>query len=270
MRFPFGARLVGAGLVCWLICLPNAAAAAAFDWNLYGQLLARHAIPNMVIDGYRLNAVDYQALAQEKEEAGSPYQQLLAQLAAFDPDKELESREEKIAFWLNAYNLGAIKTILDHWPVDSIRSWKIAWFGMPWGKLVINIGGRDYSLDEIEHAVLMDRLGEPRAHFGLTCASLSCPQLRREPYLPERLWAQLEDQGKGFLNDPKKGVAVDRERGVVRISKIFDWSKDDFEAAGGPIAFLTPYLDPPERDYLAQGGYKVEFLEYDWKLNAAR
>jgi len=128
---------------------------ASFDYNHYELILNHHAKLNVSIDGILVTAVDYSALAKETGQQNSEYSTLLKYLASFNPDT-IGSREDKMAFWINVYNIAAIKTIVDHYPVDSIRSKKINWLGLPWNRKVITVGGKEYALGQIENDILLD------------------------------------------------------------------------------------------------------------------
>ncbi|RME33215.1 MAG: DUF547 domain-containing protein, partial [Deltaproteobacteria bacterium] len=128
-----------------LLLSPPFAGAAAFDFSPWGRLLERHLSENRVIHAIPANTLDYQALADEASRTDGDWQTLLRQLAAFDPGT-IRDRNERMAFWINVYNIAAVKTILDHWPVDSIRSRSINWLKSPWKTEIITVGGRRYSL----------------------------------------------------------------------------------------------------------------------------
>ena len=254
-------------MVGFLVCIPMLASGTDFSYGTYEAVLKRHVRTGVIIDGIRLSAVDYDALAQEAKRSGSDYSRLLKELSAFDPTS-LKSREEKIAFWVNAYNIGAIKTIVDHYPVDSIRSKRINWLGQPWGRKVIVIGGREYSLAQIENDILLDGFKELRIHFGINCASVSCVNLLPVPYRATTLYTQLEEQGRLFLADRKKGLLIDRNNKVVSLSQVFKFDKTHFDSLGnGALSFIKPYLPAADRAAIDAGGLKIDYLEYDWKAN---
>ncbi len=184
------------------------------------------------------------------------FPQVVGQLAAF-PVKSLKTREEKLAFYINAYNILAIKTVLDHWPVESIKD--AGNLVRPvWKRVAGELGGKPVRLDNIEAG--LRKLGEPRIHMAIVCASKSCPDLRHEPYVAARLDGQLADAAATFLNNTGKGLRL--ENGTIRVSKIFDWFGSDFQAAGGVAAFLARYHPALPADA------KIEAdLPYDWSLN---
>jgi hypothetical protein len=112
-------------------------------------------------------------------------------------------------------------------------------------------------------------MGDPRIHGAIVCASVSCPALRREAFDAARLDAQLDDQMRRFLASPGKGLRVDAAGGSVHLSRIFDWFDEDFEAAGGALAFAARYAPEPARAWLAaHPDARVRWLPYDWSLNS--
>jgi len=233
------------------LMLPASAQAVEPDWQGYERILSSH-VSEGVRDGVTLATVDYPAI---KKDADWP--KLLRQLAVFDPTR-LESREERLAFYINAYNILAIKVVLDHWPVKSIKD-AGSWLSPVWKKSAGTLGGKTFSLDEIEHEILR-AMGEPRIHFAIVCASISCPDLRTEPFTAVKLDAQLNDQTNRFLANPAKGKQKNT-KGILA-SKIFDWFEKDFEPAGGVAAFIHQYR-PDIHGHASVIGY----LPYNWKLN---
>lgn len=230
-------------LGCAAIIAAAPAYAAEPDWGDYARLLERH-----VREDGAANRVDYAALRHELV-----FERVVEQLAAFPPER-LASREERLAFYVNAYNILAIKVVLDHWPLQSIRD-AGSLLRPVWRRPAGVVGGRTVTLDEIEHGLLR-ALGEPRIHIAIVCASMSCPDLRREPYTA----AQLDDQVRRFLNHTVKGLRV--EDGRIRTSRISGWFAPDFEPAGGVEAFVRRY-----RTDLPAGHPLHTDLPYDWSLN---
>jgi len=240
---------------------------ASFDYNHYESILNHYAKLNVLIDGVLVTAVVYSALAKETGKQNSEYSTLLKYLASFNPDT-IGSREDKMAFWINVYNIAAIKTIVDHYPVDSIRSKKINWLGLPWNRKVITVGGKEYALSEIENDILLDTFKDLRIHFGINCASVSCVNLAQEPYRGSTLFKQLEEQGRRFLADQQKGVRADREKKIIYLSQVFKFDKNHFdEFAGGAINFILPYLRSEDREFVKKEKLTIEYLDYNWKSN---
>lgn len=238
------------GVMTLAVVLLSPNPAQADDWDLLDAVLAQYVKP-VQRAGIRFHGVDYEALALDPR-----YRQLISQIEGSQP-AALRSSDERLAFYINAYNVYAIKMVIDNMPMDSIRD-AGSLFTPVWKKTVGTIAGEPVTLDQIEHAILRS-MGEPRIHFAIVCASLSCPNLRREAYRAEKLEQQLEDQTKMFLQDDTKGVELDGSR--ARFSQIFDWFEEDFDVAGGVEAFVRRYRDLPEPLRWRAN------LPYDWDLN---
>lgn len=253
--------------LCFIAGAPTPARGADFTYAQYEELLKRYVRPDVNIAGIMISVVDYAGLARDAAKPDSPYVRLLNGLSAFDP-ATLGSREEKMAFWINVYNIAAIKTIVDHYPVDSIRSRKVNWLGLPWNRKAVTVGGREYSLAEIEFDLLVEGFKDLRVHFGINCASVSCVDLLTEPFRADKLDRQLAEQGKRFLADQNKGMRIDRGKNTVYLSQIFKFDKRHFEEyAGSALKFILPYVPDVDRKYLQSGTYVVEYLDYDWNAN---
>jgi hypothetical protein len=215
---------------------------AVVDHALLDGLLRRH------VQGY---AVDYAGLAAE-EATLDAYLQLLAD-APFDA----LSRDGKLALLINAYNAFTLKLILDHRPLKSIKDIPAAerWDAERW-----TLGGRTVSLTAIEHEELRARFVEPRIHFAINCASVGCPPLRAEAYVPERIDDQLETQTRVIHHDPRW---LELDGRTVRLTPLYLWYQSDFEqVAGSPLAFAARY-----RSELADGSWSIAWTDYDWSLN---
>jgi hypothetical protein len=236
-----------------------AAPAAAFDEALYASLLARHTQP--VSDLARVR-VDYRAIA-----GSGDWRRLVAQLAAADLEA-LRTREQQLAFWIDAYNILAIDLVAQHYPVASIRDIG-SLFSPVWKRPAGSVGGRTVTLDEIEHGIVRP-LGDPRTHAVVICASTSCPALPREPLVAERLDHQLDAATRSWLADPGKGLRVDRAANTVHLSRIFDWFEEDFARTGGVIAFAARHAPESDRAWLERHGAKARlaYFDYDWAVNA--
>lgn len=243
----------------------------AFDYQLYEKILDKYVYEGRTRDGVTSNVVDYEGLYKESKDSTSNYSKYLEQLSHFNPDK-LTDKNNRISFWINAYNIGAIKMILDHYPVDSIRSMKINIFKFPWNKKILNINGKLYSLDAIEYGILIKKIRVVEAHFSIVCASLSCPDISKKVYKGKSLLMQLKRQAKRLLSDSGKGMYIDRAKNKVYLSQIFKFDKENFSKGKEVIIpFILPYIDNEEdRNYLKTKDYKIEFLEYNWKLNSLK
>lgn len=179
------------------------------------------------------------------------------------------TRDRQLAYWLNLYNALTVQVVLDHYPVKSIRDIDISpgWFSDgPWDKQLITIEGKDLSLNDIEHRILRPIWRDPRVHYALNCASLGCPNLRREPYEAERIDAQLDDQARNYVNH-SRGVTVTGNR--VVLSRIYDWYRADFGGSTSRVLnHIRGYANPQLSEAL-EGVKGIAGYRYDWSLNDA-
>lgn len=176
------------------------------------------------------------------------------------------SKAEQMAFLINAYNALTIKLILDHHPVKTIRDIG-GFFKSPWSLEYFSLlGGKIRSLDPIEHDYLRPLFKDYRIHAAVNCASKSCPELRAEAFVAERLGEQLDDQMAKWLQDQSRN-RVEISSQSIYLSKIFDWYGKDFDQwGGGTAAVLTKHAGKVYKAPL-DAGYRVRYLEYDWTLN---
>ncbi len=251
-----GYRLRAAGALIAALALAGPASAQAFDTSRYAELLERHTREVADPAGTR---VDYPGIA-----ASADWRRLVGQLATTNL-ATLHTREQKLAFWINAYNVLAIDLVARHPGIASIRD--IGSFLRPvWKHEAGRVGGQGISLDTIEHGILR-KLGEPRMHAAIVCASVSCPSLRREPWDASRLDAQLDDAVRRWLASPAKGLRLDRAASVVWLSRIFDWFESDF-GPDGALAFASRHLSATDRAFIEAQRPRIAYLAYDWRVNA--
>jgi hypothetical protein len=149
---------------------------------LYGELLKQYAHASKSVVQIR---IDYAALRKDAR-----WRQLISALEATDPSR-MRTRRERLAYWINAYNIFAIELVQRAYPIDSIKD--VGSFLFPvWKADAGKIAGRIYSLDEIEHQILRP-MRDPRVHGAIVCASISCPPLQRVPFEAERIDELLDD-----------------------------------------------------------------------------
>ncbi len=247
-----------------------------------------HAIFDEVLDQYVENGlVDYNGLQASPQS----FYVYIDRLGAVDPaDMETWSPEQKMAYWINAYNAFTIQAIIERYPITE-RSLVGIFFPRNsilqisgiWSRLTFTAGGRQVTLGHIEHEILRKAFDDPRIHFAIVCASTSCPALRAEAYRADVLEYQLHQQTVAFINDSSRGTRWDGERQRLMVSKIFKWFKSDFKASNhagsfvgravdfdNPIvAYVRPYL---EKAAVAEAldrkpDVRVAYLHYDWRLN---
>jgi hypothetical protein len=205
-------------------------------------------------------------------------------------------KEDKIAFWLNAYNIQMLRIITDNYPIESSRWLRVIWpptsirhippvgviGAAKWDSYKFIVMDEEFTLSDIENRFFRGQFDEPRVFFALSQASLSGPPLRNEPYYGRRLYDQLDDQVKKFLSD-EKNFRIDKEGRTVYLSAIFDpdWYgkgfigkygtdkkfKDQQPVIRAILNFICNYI--PERDisFLETANYSVRYITYDWRLN---
>lgn len=233
---------------------------------VFAAAAARAAVPdNAPFDAIlqartRSGGFDYAGTTGQDKKRLAAY---LANLGDADPSKM--SPEEKKAFYINAYNAAAIATVLDKYPVKSILDIDGAF-----KKVTHRIGGEMLTLDAIENKLREDKDG--RIHFAIVCASKSCPALALRAYTAAGLSADLDRQGRAFVNDPSKNE-IDRTKGKAALSHIFFWNRKEFERDGGGSlwkAVARFVADPATATWvggLTKDPKESDFLEYDWTLN---
>ncbi len=232
---------------------------SAQDNQLYTNILKIY-----VKDGL----VDYKNLVGDKQ-----LDKYLKQLSETNPDNF--SRNEKLAFWINVYNVFTIQIVRDNYPIESINELSTGGriighlLGKTvWDKVFITINNKNYSLNDIEHKILR-KMNEPRIHFAIVCASISCPELLNEAYEADKIDAQLESQAKIFLNDESRNqFAIENRK--ASISEIFNWFGEDFGKSDDDILiyvskFLSISLQTDINQNIKQ--WEVSFKDYNWNLN---
>jgi hypothetical protein len=243
------------GLVCVLLLAGHA---RARDYDPQDEV-DHGAFDELLTEYVQGNGVRYEAWS----ESGRDRQRLtdyLARLAASTPSKL--TNDQQLAFWINAYNAVTLDLVLENYPIDSIKDTG-SLLSSPWKKKRITIEGNELSLDAIENEIIRKQFSEPRIHFALNCAAVSCPPLRAGAYDGRKIDAQLEEQTAAFLGDRAHNF-VD-EKGRLHLSKILDWYKKDFERKGTLVDFVRPYVpELGDREKV-----DVEYEGYDWALNEA-
>lgn len=216
-------------------------------------LLADHVAP-VTVKGITYNGVDYTAWGQDAR-----HKQVVNEILNTDP-ATLGTRQEKLTYWINTYNVLTIDLITREGETESIKNLGTT-FNSPWKKHKWTIAGTAYSLDDIEHKIIRP-LGEPRIHFAINCAAKSCPDLRAEAYRADELEAQLAEQTKLTFENATKGYAQIDGQNAVRVTKVMDWFKKDFND-GDLRSWLANYFPDVIDDTTS-----VKFFKYDWSLNS--
>lgn len=227
--------------------------------------------------------VNYSALKQDSRDLDQYYHLI----ATFSPDSHPDlfpSESHKLAYWINAYNATAIKTVLTYYPISSVLDVKppavFFFLSEKSGFFVfqrLTYGGKTTSLYYLGNGVIRERFQEPRIHFALNCAALGCPRLPRQAFSGEDLERQLDQETRKFLSEARN-FRIDHSGKTIYMSSIFKWYEDDFlnwyqknysESKASLVNYIALYLTSDKAAELKEHGnqYALRFLPYDWGLN---
>ncbi len=235
--------------------------------RLYGELLANYWRPPVRIHGIDTTVFDYAQMKQDAQMPNSLFNRTLKAIERVTPEQLQDSSVAK-AFWINAYNFAAMRLVIDHYPVDSIRSLRISLIKYPWSKKAIRIGNTRYSLKQIEKEILLRQFNDPRIIFAVSCAAVSCPDRTAEPFMAQRLDGQLEAMIRRFFRNPGKGLRLDRETRTLMLSWIVNKDRHLFQDnEKGVLGFVPPYLEPEIENWLKANPVEIDYFEHDWTLN---
>jgi len=212
----------------------------AFNHNMFNELLKKH-----VSSQGHVNYLGFKKDANKLKN-------YITTLSNKTPNKDW-NKEDKLAYWINAYNAMTIDLILRNYPVKSIKD-----IDKPWDKRFWKLGNKWYNLNDIEHQILR-KMDEPRIHFAIVCASISCPKLHNEAYSASNLEEQLTKVTKVFLLDTNRNEI---SQNSLKLSKIFQWFAKDFKQNGSIIDFISQYSDVE-----ISSKAKKSFKTYNWDLN---
>ena len=258
-----------------LVLMFSTAAAFGFDHGHAGwdALLKKHVV---LIQGGNASRLRYAGMLAERK----PLKAYLDSLSAVT---ETEYRgwtsPQRLAFLINAYNAFTVALVLSRYPdLASIKDLG-SLFQSPWKSKFFKLLGGERSLDDIEQGMIRapGAFDEPRIHVALVCASIGCPMLRDEAYTAARLDAQLEDGMRRFFSDRTRN-RYDSADATLRVSKLFDWYEKDFaQGHAGFASLAATFAKYAERladtreaqARIRAGDYRMEFLDYDWRLNDA-
>ncbi|MEM6644416.1 MAG: DUF547 domain-containing protein [Bacteroidota bacterium] len=232
-----------------------------FTFSTVGQKTVDHTLFDELLQEYvdEEGLVDYQGLKKDRNRL-KKYLSILSQ----NPPADSWTESQQLTFWINAYNAYTLDLILEHYPVSSIKDLgstiKIPFVSTAWDIKFINIGGEEYDLNNIEHGIIRKEFDEPRIHFALVCAAVSCPKLQNRAFIPETLDEQLTKATREFLADESKNFFKSAKK--ARLSKIFNWYGGDFNNEGTLVDYLNQYA-PTQLDKNA----KIDWMDYNWALN---
>jgi hypothetical protein len=219
---------------------------ANFDHSKFDNLLKKY------VDEKGL--VNYTAFQNNED-----FNDYLNSIAKANIDKL--SDNNKLAFYINAYNATVIKNVLDHWPIESPL--KVDGF---FNKIKHNIAGKEMTLDELEHKYTL-KIEPVLSHFGLVCAAKSCPKLIPKAYNSKSVIKQLDENAKDYLNDEQNN-RVDRKNSILYLSEIFKWFPDAFEKKYGSLKNTAMnFMIETDKQFLEENEVEVKFIKYNWQLN---
>ena len=251
---------------------PSKTAVGSIDHSQWDILLQRYVRSGE--DG--VNRFDYASVAPADRDALGRYLDTLQASAVASL-----GRDAQMAFWINLYNAQTVKLVLDHYPVASIRqisagrgpslaaifrfdTWASMILGGPWATPLLTVEGKRLSLNDVEHRILRPRWRDPRIHYAVNCASMSCPNLTPVAYTAENLETLLERAAREYVNHPR-GVRL--QDGGLHLSSLYRWYRSDFgDSDEALIAHLRAYAAPGLAAELARV-QTIKWLDYDWSLN---
>ncbi len=228
-----------------------------FGHAQFDALLQAHVRPDA--EGY--NRVDYRRLKSSGQGALKAY---IAALESARPSSM--SVAEAQAYWINLYNAKTLDVVVDHYPVKSIKRINLGGGGLfgtgPWSKKLMVVEGVDLSLDDVEHRIVRALFGDPMSHYGLNCASYSCPNLAVRAYTGNNVRQLLAESAVDYVNHPR-GVSV--RSGRIVASKIYSWYAADF---GGRRRLKSHWgqFAAPDHGAAIEAAALGRFV-YDWSLN---
>jgi len=221
-----------------------------------------------------LGRVDYDALAADRTALDRYYRQL-SMVSPRSHPALFPTREDELAYWINAYNAAVLVTVLEHHPIDGVGDVKapLALRPLLFGKAryagffvfqQVTLGGERMNLLDLENEIIRS-YGEPRIHFAINCASIGCPLLPQHAFHPDRLDTELDHEARRFFASREK-LRIDHEERVIWLSSILSWFRDDF---GDSLrAFVRRYCSAERQAELDRAaGYELRFIDYDWGLN---
>lgn len=276
--------------LCVASLLMTATVVQAFDHQhlVFTELLSEVVKPS---PDKKQTRVDYTQLHQ-KSELLSRY---LTALSAVEEDEyDSWTDDQQLSFLINAYNAFTLDLIDQNFEkfiadksisiqelvvfqknqAESIKDLG-SFFSSPWDKTFFTLLGEERNLNDLEHDMIRVWFERPRIHAALVCAAVSCPPLRNESFVADKLDQQLDDQMRKFLSDDKRNtVKIDKK--TVYLSSIFKWYDEDFEQGLQGFDSLEDLIEvyqddiansPQQLAWLKKQNFRIRYLDYDWRLN---
>ncbi|MDP3525883.1 MAG: DUF547 domain-containing protein [Hoeflea sp.] len=256
-----------AGLAAASVLAPHPAAAALTGFRPAGQARADHSAFDALVrahvkpDAQAYNRVDYRGVKANL----AALKAYVASLEAINP--ATLSRNEAHAYWINLYNAKTLEIVAEAFPVSSIKKINLGgsfMFGSgPWKAKLMRVNGQDLSLDDVEHEIVRPLFKDPMSHYGLNCASYSCPNLATTAFTGANVDALLRENAVDYVNH-LRGVAV--TNGRITASKIYSWYAGDFGGKGKLKSHWSSLADPQKAAAIAAA--EIAGYDYDWSINA--
>ncbi|MCH2235549.1 MAG: DUF547 domain-containing protein [Crocinitomicaceae bacterium] len=180
----------------------------------------------------------------------------LKELKDYYPNKEWTKNEKK-AYYMNAYNAYTIKFVIRRYPVESVKDVKFSGKDI-WNTKLVFLGTQTFTLKYVEDNILR-KMGDPRIHFGINCASFSCPKLYNHAFTGDNVNSALTKLTKAYVNDEKHNVIKPKK---LQLSEIFKWYLIDFTEEQTLIEWLNKYSK-----VTINADAKIEYLPYNWSIN---
>lgn len=270
-------RVISYTLFILVACLVGCTTTDKTNVEITATFDASYATYTTVLSDYvDDDRVDYATLKTNR----APLDTFVAQLASITAEQyDSMDTASQMSLWINAYNGITLRSIIDAYPVGSIKDIDGVWDKKRW-----SVADLQVTLDDIEHKMLRPIFNDPRIHFAVNCASVGCPPLFHRPFLPSNVDALLDTVALNFVNDTSRTqVSIDNR--LLKITSIFDWFGDDFITIYGShrefsslepkkiaaINFVMAYYDDKRADDVdPTAGWSVSYLDYDWSLNDIR
>jgi hypothetical protein len=244
-------------------------------FSVTAQESFKHELFDRVLRGYvdERGLVDYVGLQGQSQDLES----YVALIGKHSPDNSpglFPSPDARLAYWINAYNALALYSVVQAYPVKSVK--EIKWFYGFFNRIKHLVGGQKYTLKHIEHEIVRKRFPDPRIHVGLNCASMGCPTLPPKAFESQQVIEDLDAHMYTFLSE-SRNVRVDYEKETIFLSEILNefqadftsWYEKEYEIENATIIdYLKLFLPQRDKEFLAKHpSAKIEYVAYDWRLN---
>jgi len=229
----------------------------SIDHSKWQEVLDNYLVTD---DESGVNLFDYQGLLDDEDESLRSYIDAITQI-----DPRSFNKKEQFAYWVNLYNALTVLTVVENYPIGSIKEIGEATFPPgPWNDTVISVTGHALTLNHIEHSILRPIWKDYRIHFAVNCASIGCPNLQETAFDSSNTETLLEKASKQFINHPRAYSLT--EQGLV-LSSIFSWYSEDFGSSERAVLdTIAIYLDDQAMRTNHQSSTQISYY-YDWSLN---